>query len=174
MISPALPDLRALYSFQTPIRLMPWGARAGPIGGAGLALPASICRRTIAFNFFATYLSLSFQRSAFSSQRTARVLRHKRFGDLYVSRRLMADSLSLLLVLQKIQLDRGLPATQRDHDPHFGPLHVDVINGSYEVIERPIDDPDFLVDLVGHFHPGRLCLHASDDLTHLLRPERRP
>ena len=47
-------EVRALYSLQNIIRLMPCGAKAGPMGGAGLALPASICKRTTALSFFAT------------------------------------------------------------------------------------------------------------------------
>ena len=37
---------------------MPCPASAGPMGGAGLAFPASICRRTTAFSFFATGILL--------------------------------------------------------------------------------------------------------------------
>jgi hypothetical protein len=37
--------------------LIPCPANAGPIGGAGLAFPAWICRRTIALSFFATFFS---------------------------------------------------------------------------------------------------------------------
>ena len=37
--------------------MLPWLASAGPIGGAGLALPASICKRTVALNFFAILYS---------------------------------------------------------------------------------------------------------------------
>jgi len=39
---------------QKAMMLTPWGARAGPIGGAGFAFPAWICSLTIAFTFFAT------------------------------------------------------------------------------------------------------------------------
>jgi hypothetical protein len=35
--------------------LMPWLASAGPIGGAGVALPASICKVITAFTFFAIF-----------------------------------------------------------------------------------------------------------------------
>src|SRR3990172_2863279 len=68
IISPARFDVRALYSLQKPIRLMPCPARAGPIGGAGLAFPASIRTVTTAFNFFAITSPLWF------SQRLCRCL----------------------------------------------------------------------------------------------------
>ena len=58
MISPAREAVRALYSLQKAIRLIPWPASAGPMGGAGLAFPASICRRTTTFSFFAKGFSL--------------------------------------------------------------------------------------------------------------------
>src|SRR5829696_1759188 len=56
MISPIRLEVRALYSLQNAIRLMPCCASAGPIGGAGLALPALICRVTIALTFLAIVL----------------------------------------------------------------------------------------------------------------------
>ena len=37
---PAWLDVRALYSLQKPIMLIPCGPNAGPTGGAGVALPA--------------------------------------------------------------------------------------------------------------------------------------
>ena len=39
-ISPMRLEVRPLYSLQNCIKLMPCCANAGPIGGAGLALPA--------------------------------------------------------------------------------------------------------------------------------------
>jgi len=42
MISPIRLLVFALYSLQKPIRLMPCWASAGPMGGAGFALPAAI------------------------------------------------------------------------------------------------------------------------------------
>ena len=39
-IWPTMLDVRALYSLQNCIRFTPWGPRAVPMGGAGLALPA--------------------------------------------------------------------------------------------------------------------------------------
>jgi hypothetical protein len=54
-ISPGLFDVRALYSLQKAMILIPWLANAGPTGGAGLAFPASSWSRTIALNFFAIF-----------------------------------------------------------------------------------------------------------------------
>src|SRR5579859_5052568 len=53
IISPIRLAVRALYSLQNAIRLMPCCASAGPIGGAGLALPALIASVTTAFTFLA-------------------------------------------------------------------------------------------------------------------------
>src|SRR5690606_19441147 len=58
-ISPMRLLVRALYSLQKPIRLMPCCARAGPIGGAGLAFPAWICKVTTALTFLAMFLFLT-------------------------------------------------------------------------------------------------------------------
>ena len=41
--------MRSLYSLQNPMMLTPCCPSAGPTGGAGFALPASICSFTIAF-----------------------------------------------------------------------------------------------------------------------------
>src|SRR5690349_17096134 len=57
--SPERFDVRALYSLQNAMILMPWLARAGPTGGAGLAFPASSWRRTTALSFFAILFLLS-------------------------------------------------------------------------------------------------------------------
>ena len=52
---PAWLDVRALYSLQKAIMLIPCGPKAGPTGGAGVALPAGICSLTKALTFFTLY-----------------------------------------------------------------------------------------------------------------------
>src|SRR5580658_6107135 len=49
----SLPCVLALNSLQNAMMLMPWGPRAGPTGGAGLAFPAASCNFTIPDTFFA-------------------------------------------------------------------------------------------------------------------------
>src|SRR5262249_13538542 len=53
MMLPAMFAVRSLYSLQKPMILMPCWPRAGPIGCAGVALPAGICSLTIARTFLA-------------------------------------------------------------------------------------------------------------------------
>ena len=51
-----MPDwaaVRSLYSFRNAIMLMPCWPRAGPTGGAGVALPAGSCSVMTAFTFLA-------------------------------------------------------------------------------------------------------------------------
>jgi len=54
---PTMLAVRALYSLQNAIKLMPCWASAGPIGGAGLALPALTLSLTTTFSFFAIAIS---------------------------------------------------------------------------------------------------------------------
>src|ERR1700734_871470 len=55
MISPSwsLADVLALNALQNSMMLTPWGPRAVPTGGAGVALPAGICSFTRALIFLA-------------------------------------------------------------------------------------------------------------------------
>src|SRR5512136_386969 len=50
---PIMDAVRALYSLQKAIIFRPCWPKAGPTGGAGLALPAWICSLTTAFTFLA-------------------------------------------------------------------------------------------------------------------------
>src|SRR5262249_17548562 len=50
---PTIVAVRSLYSLQKPMMLMPCWPRAGPIGCAGVALPAGICSLTTARTLFA-------------------------------------------------------------------------------------------------------------------------
>src|SRR5207302_490279 len=51
---PACWAVRSLYSFTNPMMLTPCWPRAGPTGGAGVALPAGSCNLTIALTRLAT------------------------------------------------------------------------------------------------------------------------
>src|SRR5579875_856977 len=57
MTVPACAAVRSLYSLTNCMTLI-WGATAGPTGGAGVALPASICSLMTVFTFFAICFSL--------------------------------------------------------------------------------------------------------------------
>src|SRR3990172_2313342 len=139
MMSPDLVAVRALYSLQKAIRLMPCGANAGPIGGAGLALPASICTRTTIFSFFATSQLLGGPGGRDAA--TARPPTSRPSG---------------LLHLKEIQFDRRLPAEERHHHAHLGPLHVDLVHRADEIVEWTVDDAHPLAGLVGDLDPRRL------------------
>src|SRR6476620_2988181 len=52
MTLPRWASVAALYALQNSMMLTPCWPRAGPTGGAGLALPALICSVTIAASFF--------------------------------------------------------------------------------------------------------------------------
>src|SRR5690606_21336073 len=54
MIIPAWSEVRALNSLQNPMMFTPACPKAGPTGGAGLALPAGICSLTTLETFLAT------------------------------------------------------------------------------------------------------------------------
>src|SRR5690606_27784123 len=136
-MSPIRLVVRALYSLQKAIRLMPCCARAGPMGGAGLALPAGICNVTIALIFFA----IAFYPS------------------------------SGFLDFQEIQFHRRIAPEEVHHHPHLVFLRVDSGHRADEVVERPIDNTDFLADTEIDFHRRLLLLHAVHDLLDLFRPQ---
>src|SRR6478672_3077038 len=50
--SPRCDSVAALYALQNSMMLTPCWPRAGPTGGAGLAMPALICSLTMAASFF--------------------------------------------------------------------------------------------------------------------------
>src|SRR5215813_7655512 len=117
MINPAISLfwVRALNCLQNSMMLICACPNAGPTGGAGVALPASICNFTCPCTFFgAIYRYLDFR------CRSRGRLRSK-------------CSLSNLLDLSKLQLDRGRSSEDRDH--HFQGLAilVDFVHRAVEV-----------------------------------------
>src|SRR3954451_3883478 len=115
----------------------PWGPRAVPTGGAGVAAPACSCTFTRAAIFFFGGMSLGSLRL---------VLR-------WYCWRLCSD----LLDLAEAQLDRGLPA--EDLDEGLDPLRLGVDLGDRRVQrgERAVDHHD----RVGHVEGGDLDLLAG-------------
>src|SRR4051795_4868871 len=104
----------------------PWGPRAVPTGGAGVAAPAFSCTLTSAAIFFLGGMVAS--------------------GPLTV----VAGGAGLLgsdlLDLREAQLDRGLPA--EDLDQRLDPLGVgvDLGEGGVQGRERPVDHHDGVGD----------------------------
>src|SRR5690348_5645703 len=82
---PAMFAVRSLYSLQKPMMLMPCWPSAGPIGWAGVALPAGICSLTIALTRFAMCSPLRSQGQWGSEwrnrERAARALPHNRENE---------------------------------------------------------------------------------------------
>src|SRR5579859_590771 len=143
------------------MRLMPCWARAGPIGGAGLALPALIASVTTALTFFAITcypLPCVAKRPAgrlLTDVQPGRLDCHPSIPMVYVSLR--------LLHLQEVQFDRCFPSEEGNHDAHFGLFDINVSHGAGKVIERPINDTHALAHLEGDFDLGRFLLHAAHD-----------
>src|SRR6478735_11362911 len=114
----------------------PWGPRAVPTGGAGVAAPAFSCTLTRAAIFFLGGMSS--------------------LGSLRVVRGWNGLLGSDLLDLAEAQLDRGLPA--EDLDEGLDPLRLRVDLGDRRVQggERAVHDHD----RVGHVEVGDLDLLA--------------
>src|SRR5512141_1668056 len=171
--SPGRLDVRALYSLQKAMMLIPWPASAGPTGGAGLAFPASSWRRTIALNFFAIFYSLWFWRAPFRGV-LPRYQAKACYCLLFAPIAVPGDGLGLsFLHLQEIQLHRCLASKERDHNTNLGTLHIDLGYHAAEVVERSIDDADALANLVGDLDGRRFGFHALDDLGDFFRAKRR-
>src|SRR4051812_10286356 len=105
MIRPCCPAVRALKFFTKSMMLTPAWPSAGPTGGAGVAAPAGICNFTIPMTFFAIILSGSLLRPS-----------------------------SDLLHLREVQLDRRLPAKDRDHDLQGVAVEIDLVHRAREVV----------------------------------------
>src|SRR5439155_22971564 len=96
--------------------LTPCWPSAGPTGGAGVALPASICSLTMALTFFATRPPEAIARN-----------------DI---RERCPSALEDARDLQEVQLDRRLAAKEGDQHAHLALFGVDVVHQADEVRER--------------------------------------
>src|SRR2546428_3259762 len=103
--------------------LTPWGPRAVPTGGAGVAWPAGIWSLTTARIFF-FFLGAAIVVTSF----------------------LLPCALELGDLLER-EFDGRLPAKDVDEDLQFGLIHIDVRDRAGEVGERPRDHPDTLTHL---------------------------
>src|SRR5438105_3216895 len=113
--------------------LTPWGPRAVPTGGAGVAWPAGIWSLTTARIFF--------------------FLRDSGAAIVVTSFLLLLELVLLELVLLELgdllerEFDGCLPAKDVDEDLQLGLIHIDVRDRAGEVGERARDHPDTLAHL---------------------------
>src|SRR3954453_21592031 len=119
MTLPRMASVWALYALQNSMMFTPWGPRAVPTGGAGVAAPACSCTLTSAAIFFLGGIVF--------------------LGSLTVLRDVRRAG-SDLLDLAEAQLDRGLPAEDLDEGLHPLRLRVDLGDRGVERGERPVDD----------------------------------
>src|SRR6187401_3555140 len=117
----------------------PWGPRAVPTGGAGVAAPACSCTLTSAAIFF---LGGMFPR-------VLTVLPWDGASGLGFARSRRTDLLDLLN-LAEAELDRGLPAEDLDEGLDPLGLRVDLGDRRVQRCERTVDDHD----RVGHVEVG--------------------
>src|ERR671913_769025 len=92
MTLPRMDSVAALYALQNSMMFTPWGPRAVPTGGAGVAAPAFSCTFTSAAIFFFGGIP----------------------GSLTICAGWCGRARSDLLDLVEAQLDRGLPAEDLD------------------------------------------------------------
>src|SRR6476620_7180664 len=109
----------------------PCWPRAGPTGGAGLAMPALICSLTIAASFF------FFGGIAFPSARPSVRIR---------ARSRARKSGSDLCDLGERELHRRLPAENGGENLELLAVGVDLVDGRRQGRERPVHDGDRLAD----------------------------
>src|SRR6266566_9360491 len=124
--------------------LMPWGPRAVPTGGAGVALPADRFNLRTVRIFFAT-------------------------GGEFLSWSL---SLLELFDLQEVELHGRLAAEDAHEDLHLVALGIDVVDRPDELGKGTVGDADTLA--LGEGDPVLGCLdaHVAEDLLDLRLVER--
>src|SRR5579883_2930846 len=151
MISPSIsaPEVFALNCLQKSIMFNPCWPKAGPTGGAGVALPAAICSLICAVTFFPLGAGAAI---LYSFNQTLE-----------------------LLHLQEIEFHRRRPSENSDHHLQRVAVEIDVIDHAGEVIERTIDNLDRLVFLKCQLRrcPFARSSDAVYDLVHFLFRKRR-
>src|ERR671928_988428 len=125
MTLPRWASVAALYALQNSMMLTPCWPSAGPTGGAGVAAPALIWSLMTAVNRFLGGMSSFSCTRGRSGRRPGSDL-----GDL-----------------GERQLDRRLPAEDRDQHLKLLLLGVDLVDGGRQGRERPVHDGDRLTDL---------------------------
>src|SRR5829696_4138857 len=119
----------------------PWGPRAVPTGGAGVAAPAGIWILTTAATRLLAIRALLLGGPG-GAPRTPPTLD----GTIQVTRRRLRPRLQLCY-LAELELDRSLPAEDVDQHLELHLVVVDLGDRAGEVGERPFPYPDALADL---------------------------
>src|SRR5687768_16706634 len=136
---PRCDSVCALYCLQNSMMLTPCWPSAGPTGGAGVAAPAWICSLMTAASFFLGGMSGSFVVTVAAgfygvAPRSGTILSYVR------------TCLDLLHLVER-ELDRCLPAEDRDQDLELLRVGVDLADRRREGRERAVHDGDRLADL---------------------------
>src|SRR4051812_40739905 len=135
----------ALNCLQNSMMLTCAWPRAGPTGGAGVALPAAIWSFTCPVTFFAMFSSL-------------------RSLDYFANSAFQASDLSDLLDLSELELHRSGAPEDGDHDLEGLAVFVHFIHDAGEVGERAFGDLDRLVLL--ELHAQLRLVFADVDAVH--------
>src|SRR3954470_5068298 len=130
MTLPRSDSVWALYALTNSMMLTPCWPSAGPTGGAGVAAPAWICSLMTAASFFLGGMS---QNSCICFLIRAVVDRQARLD---------------LGHLIELQLDRGLPAEDRDQHLEALGVQVHLADGRRKRREGPVGDGDRLTHRV--------------------------
>src|SRR5437899_6488111 len=151
--------VRALNCLQNSMMLIWAWPSAGPTGGAGVALPASIWSFTCPCTFFGAIWSLP----------------ESFFHVWSVGALACAQHLRNLLDLSELQLHWSGSAKDRDHHLQGLAIFVHFVHRAVEVRKRTVGDAHSLVLLELDFDPRLVFadVHAVDDLVHFVLGQRR-
>src|SRR5260370_16556780 len=156
VIIPARLWVRPLNCFTNSMMLTPWGPRAVPTGGAGVACPAA----TWSFTTAAIALAISI----LACVRAGRTTTAPVVG-------------SMRLELQVVQFHRGRPAEQRHRDPHLALVGDHLFDRARELRERSLGDLHDLADQERNLLLRLLLLHRlldAEAAIHFFGAERHP
>src|SRR6478752_8261065 len=151
--SPRCDSVAALYALQNSMMLTPCWPRAGPTGGAGLAMPALICSLTMAASFF-FFGGISL--ASFLVVRIRAVRYPERWGA-------KAQGGSDLGDLGERQFDGRLAAEDRDQHLELLGVGVDLVDGRRQGRERAVHDGDRLAHREVDLGAGRRGTAGAGD-----------
>src|SRR5512136_307404 len=152
---PIILAVRALYSLQKAIIFKPCWPRAGPTGGAGLALPAWICSLTTAFTFLAILTNPPPQ-----------IITAQHYCRARIGRWLHPFN------LQKVYFYWRLAAKHADQHAHAGAVGINGIHCAHKVLKRSLDDAHFLPFSKADLDLGRFGFHALEDFVDFFLAQR--
>src|SRR5678816_4700760 len=157
----------ALNCLQNSMMLTPCWPSAGPMGGAGFALPAGICSFTCPVTFFIA----SPHRGPCGRAALPRL--NTLSGATCSARPTSTAHLSSgarLLHLHEVQLHRGRPAEDGHQHLHPALVRIHLFHRPVEVAERAVDDPDGVALLELHLGFGLQRPLGAVSYTHLTLP----